>query len=214
VRTLFHTTTTTANRAHITFKEGDVKKHRASANVCSMSMSETRVVSAATDSCSAACSSGAHVQPAQQCDAIGGREHDDDRRSPRARHAQIDRAGRRRRRRAGRAAAPAAPKHVPLVGEQHHAVRRDVGRRAHRLLGHLEYGSGRSSRPRRQYLCGRRELRVGLERGVGTWLGEGRCWRHTVRCAHVNEKHVPRERRQLRVGMGAVYWNEGAGSRE
>ena len=109
---------------------------------------------------------------------------------------------------------PQAPKHVPLVGEQHHAVRRDVGRRAHRLLGHLEYGSGRSSRPRRQYLCGRRELRVGLERGVGTWLGEGRCWRHTVRCAHVNEKHVPRERRQLRVGMGAVYWNEGAGSRE
>ena len=90
----------------------------------------------------------------------------------------------------------------------------DVGRRAHRLLGHLEYGSGRSSRPRRQYLCGRRELRVGLERGVGTWLGEGRWWRHTVRCAHVNEKHVPRERRQLRVGMGAVYWNEGAGSRE
>ena len=178
------------------------------------SMSETRVVSAATDSCSAACSSGAHVQPAQQCDAIGGREHDDDRRSPRARHAQIDRAERRRRRRAGRAAAPAAPKHVPLVGEQHHAVRRDVGRRAHRLLGHLEYGSGRSSRPRRQYLCGRRELRVGLERGVGTWLGEGRCWRHTVRCAHVNEKHMPRERRQLRVGMGAVYWNEGAGSRE
>ena len=58
-----------------------LKKHRASANVCSMSMSETRVVSAATDSCSAACSSGAHVQPAQQSDAIGGREHDDDRRS-------------------------------------------------------------------------------------------------------------------------------------
>ena len=34
---------------------------------------------------------------------------------------------------------------------------------------------------------------------------EGRWWRHTVRCAHVNEKHVPRERRQLRVGMGAVH---------
>ena len=56
------------------------------ASVCSVSMSETRVVWAATDSCSAACSSGAHVQPAQQSDAIGGREHDDDSRSPRARH--------------------------------------------------------------------------------------------------------------------------------
>ena len=63
-------------------------------------------------------------------------------------------------------------------------------------------------------VCGGARCAQGLERGVGTWLGEGRWWRHTVRCAHVNEKHVPRERRQLRVGMGAVYWNEGAGSRE
>ena len=28
--------------------------------------------------------------------------------------------------------------YIPLVGEQHHSARRDVGRRAHRLLGHLE----------------------------------------------------------------------------
>ena len=61
--------------------------------VSSGSMSETRVVSAASDSCSGACNSGAHVQHAEQGDAIGGREHDDDRRSRRGRHAQLDRAG-------------------------------------------------------------------------------------------------------------------------
>ena len=40
--------------------------------VSSGSMSETRVVSAASDSCSGACNSGAHVQHAEQGDAIGG----------------------------------------------------------------------------------------------------------------------------------------------
>ena len=166
-------------------------------------MSETRVVSAATDSCSGACSSGAHVQPARQGDAIGGREHDDDRRSRRGRHAQLDRAGGRRRRRAGRAAAPAAPKHIPLVGEQHHSARRDVGRRAHRLLGHLETSvdartacSGTSSTRlaarlvlEGRNLCGRVELRVGLERGVavagrGAMLAAYRPMRARRRDAH------------------------------
>ena len=144
-------------------------------------MSETRVVSAATDSCSGACSSGAHVQPARQGDAIGGREHDDDRRSRRGRHAQLDRAGGRRRRRAGRAAAPAAPKHM-LVGEQHQSAGRDVGRRAHRLLGHLETSvdartarSGTSSmRSAARVLEGRAPVRPRrFERGTGAWRRGG-----------------------------------------
>ena len=143
------------------------------------SMSETRVVSAATDSCSGACSSGAHVQPARQGDAIGGREHDDDRRSRRGRHAQLDRAGGRQRR--GRA--PAAPKHLPLVGEQHHSARRDVGRRAHRLLGHLETSvdartacSGTSSTrsATRLVLKGRAPVRPRrVESGSGAWRRGG-----------------------------------------
>ena len=58
-----------------------------------------------------------------------------------------------------------------------------------------------------------RELR--WDRRVGSrWLGEGRGWRHTVRCAsHRRGACARAERRQLRVGMGAAQTAEAVGGR-
>ena len=63
------------------------------------------------------------------------------------------------------------------------------------------------------HLYGRRELRVETGKGSSRRLGGGH-WRRTVRCAHVDEKKMPRERRPFRVGMVAVHRNEDAGRRQ
>ena len=103
----------------------------------------------------------AHVRPARQLYAIGGREHNDDRRPPRARHAQVDRDGRRRR-------APAAT-----------LITRAPAARAPRAR--------RSSRPRGQRnLCGCRELRVEWTRIVAE-AGRGALAAYCPMRAHRRE---------------------------
>ena len=105
----------------------------------------------------------AHVRPARQLYAIGGREHNDDRRPPRARHAQVDRDGRQRRARAAtlitRAPADRAPQ------------------------------ARRSSRPRRQRTCmdaESSELRLGKLRIVAE-AGRGALAAYCPMRAHRRE---------------------------